>query len=375
VIIQISHLLFPRSLSRAWRAEFVKTKKVKMPTKSICIAIAVLSSCFFLKINAQVKTLSGRILSSDEIDRFIQKQMDSLKIPAISFAIIQEGKVVYYKATGVKNYKGELMDSSTLFEAASMTKPVFAYAVHKLVCQGLLSLDTPLYRYYPYDDIDYDDRYKLITARMVLSHTSGFPNWRPCGSCDLTIRFEPGTNYGYSGEGFEYLGFAVKHRLNRKLEDVVAQEVFRPLGMDKASLTANQYVSEHLADGLKDNTEWGWNNRSLKPNVSYSLYTDAKEYSKFVIHLMKESHIPGSAFQQMSIPQTEAEPGKWACLGLFMRQTPYGLKYSHSGNNNNRFNSNFEFYKDRDLGYVLFINCHQEPALTKRLNQFLESGS
>jgi CubicO group peptidase (beta-lactamase class C family) len=345
-----------------------------MPAKSIRIAIAILSTCFFLKTTAQVKTLSGRILSAREIDLFLQKQMDSLKIPAISFAIIQEGEVKYYKATGVKNDKGELIDSSTLFEAASMTKPVFAYAVHKLALKGQLSLDTPLYRYHPYDDIDYDDRYKLITARMVLSHTTGFPNWRPCGSCDLTIKFDPGTAYGYSGEGFEYLGFAVKHRLNRRLEEIIAQEVFRPLGMNKATLIANQYVSEHLADGLKDNTEWGWNNRSLKPNVSFSMYTEAKEYSKFVIHLMKEYHTPGSAFKQMSVPQKEAEPGKWACLGLFMRQTPQGPRYSHSGNNNNRYNSNFEFYPDKDFGYVFFINCHQEPAFTKRLNQFLESG-
>jgi CubicO group peptidase (beta-lactamase class C family) len=136
-----------------------------------------------------------------------------------------------------------------------MTKPVFAYAVHQLVKSHQLDLDTPLYRYYPYDDIDYDDRYKLITARMVLSHTTGFPNWRNGG--ELRIMSDPGTKYGYSGEGFEYLSLVVKHLLNKKIQHVVEQEVFRPLSINNSFLIKNPYVMDHLADGLKDNKEWG----------------------------------------------------------------------------------------------------------------------
>jgi CubicO group peptidase (beta-lactamase class C family) len=321
---------------------------------------------------AQIKTLKGKTLSTKEVDSFVQNQMDSLKIPALSIAIIQKGKVVYYKATGVKNEKQESIDTTTVFEAASMTKPIFAYAVHKLVKNQQLSLDTPLYRYYPYDDIDYDARYKLITARMVLSHTSGFPNWRNGG--ELRINSDPGTKYGYSGEGFEYLGLVVKHLLNKKIQDVVEQEVFRPLSINNSFLIKNQYVLDHLTDGLKDNKEWGRNNLWLQPHVALSLCTEAKEYAKFVIKIIKESKSSSSIFQQMSVPQMQIEPNKWICLGLFMEQTLYGPKYYHSGNNNNRYNSNFEFYKDQDMGFVFFINCHKEPAFTKRLNDFLENG-
>lgn len=339
-----------------------------------------LIAILFLLLNAQfsraqLKSLSGKTISSDELDSFILDQMDSLKIPAISIAVIQNGRIAYYKATGVKNYKGESIDSNTVFEAASMTKPVFAYAVHRLVQRGLLDPDTPLYRYYAYDDIDYDDRYKLITARNVLSHTSGFPNWRGGGGSELTIRFDPGTQYGYSGEGFEYLGLVVKHRLNKRVEDIVDDEVLHPLQMNNAFLVKNQYILDHIADGMRDNVEWGWNNRTYRPNVAYSLCTEAREYAKFVMQLMRENQSPQSVSTQMSVPQKEIEPGKWACLGIFMEETKYGPKYGHSGNNNNRFNSNFEFYKDKDLGYVFFMNCHQEPAFTPRLNKFLETGT
>lgn len=335
---------------------------------------ALLLLCLAQPAAAQIRTLKGTVLSGKDIDAFVRRQMDSLKIPALSIAIIQSGRMMYYKATGVKNDRGEPVDSNTLFEAASMTKPVFAYAVHRLVQQGRISLDTPLCRYYPYDDIEYDDRYKRITARMVLSHTTGFPNWRGGGGSPLTIGFEPGSKYGYSGEGYEYLGLVVRHLLNKKVQEVVEQEVFRPLLINNAFLVTNQYVQDHLADGLRDNTEWGWNNPFLRPNVAYSLYTEAREYAKFVMGLMRENRSSTGVFAQMASPQAQADSNKWACLGVFMEPTPYGPKYSHSGNNNNRYNSNFEFYGERDLGYVFFMNCHQEPEFTRRLNRFLEQG-
>lgn len=338
----------------------------------IRVGIVLFMLCFTQRSNGQIKTLKGKSLSGKELDDFILSQMDSLKIPALSIVIIQNGRVMYYKATGVKNDKQEVVDTNSVFEAASMTKPVFAYAVHKLIQKHQINLDTPLYKYHPYDDIDYDDRYKLLTARMVLSHTTGLPNWRNGG--ELAIKFEPGTKYGYSGEGFEYLGLVVKHVLGKKIQDIVQTEVLSPLSINNSFLIKNKYVLDHLADGLKDNKEWGRNNVWLQPHVALSLCTEAKEYAKFVIQLMKENCSSKSVFQQMSVPQIQIEPNKWVCLGLFMEKTAYGPKYYHSGNNNNRYNSNFEFYKDQDMGYVFFMNCHKEPQFTKRLNEFLENG-
>ena len=171
-----------------------------------------------------------------------------------------------------------------------------------------------------------------------------------------------------------YLGLAVSQLIHKPIQDIVDQEVFRPLAIRNSFLMENKYVMDHLADGLKDNIEWGRNGPWKGSNVASSLCTEAKEYAKFVIELMRENKSSSGIFQQMSAPQMQIDSGKWVCLGIFMEQTPYGPAYSHGGNNNNRYNSNFKFYKYHDLGYVYFMNCHKEQAFTKRLDKFLETG-
>ncbi|GAH17818.1 unnamed protein product, partial [marine sediment metagenome] len=217
-------------------------------------------------------------------------------------------------------------------------------------------------------------RYKLITARMTLNHTSGLPNWRYCSCQELNIGFMPGTQYSYSGEGFEYLGIVVKHLTGRKLQDIIQDYVFTPFSINNSYLIKNEYVEKHLADGYKDNKEWGKNCSYTRPHVAFSLYTEAKEYAKFAIALMRESTEPNSIFQKMASPQLEIEPQKFVCLGIFMEQTPFGIKYYHEGSTNNRFNSNFEFYKDSQIGYVYFMNCHKGTDFKKRLNEYLING-
>lgn len=336
------------------------------------LPIVFLLLCVSHKTIAQIKTLKGKNIAAIDVDKFIKNQMDSLEIPAISIAIIEDGRIVYYQASGVKNNEKQSIDTNTLFEAASMTKPVFAYAVHKLIKKHVLDLDTPLYKYYPYEDIQYDNRHKLITARMILSHTTGLPNWRD--GAKLTFIATPGGKYGYSGEGYEYLGKVVAYLTGKKLEDIIEEEVLNPFDIKNSYLIKNKYVEEHLADGLKDNQYWGKNRLWLQPGVAFSLCTESKEYAKFLMALMKESGSLGSIFQSMSLPQLEVDPQKSICLGIFSEKTPYGLKYSHSGNNNNRYNSNFEFYKDSKIGFVFFMNCHKELQFTKRLNDFLING-
>ena len=105
--------------------------------------------------------------------------MDSLNIPGLSIAVINDGKVVYHQTFGFANLEKKLpVTKKTIFEGASLSKSVFAFFTMKYVEEGRLDLDKPLYEYLPNADIAYDERYKKITARMVLSHRSGLPNWR-----------------------------------------------------------------------------------------------------------------------------------------------------------------------------------------------------
>ncbi|HET9432232.1 MAG TPA: serine hydrolase, partial [Chitinophagaceae bacterium] len=171
--------------------------------------------------------------NSVQVDNFIENYQRYYKIPGVSLALIKDGKVVYHKAYGVSNIMtGDKVNDLTLYEAASITKPVFAFAVQRLVERGVIDLDKPLYLYLPYDDIAYDDRYKLITARHVLTHRTGFPNWRWMNQDGkLNLKFTPGTGYGYSGEGFEYLKMVVEKISGKKVEQVLQEEVIKPMGL------------------------------------------------------------------------------------------------------------------------------------------------
>lgn len=116
--------------------------------------------------------------------------MDSLKIPALSIAIINDGNVGYSKNIGVKNIlTQEAVDENTLFEACSLSKPVFSYFVKLLAGKGIIELDTPLYTYYKDPEITDGANYRLLTARMVLCHASGFPNWRENSNERLSFLF------------------------------------------------------------------------------------------------------------------------------------------------------------------------------------------
>jgi CubicO group peptidase (beta-lactamase class C family) len=126
--------------------------------------------------------------------------MKDARVPSLSLAVIHDSKIVYSKGLGVRNIDtGEPVNEETIFEAGSLSKPVFAYAVLKLVGQGIINLDEPLHKYLPYKDIEQDSRYKLITARMVLSHTTGFVNLRWINpEKKLDLKFAPGERFWYS---------------------------------------------------------------------------------------------------------------------------------------------------------------------------------
>jgi len=113
--------------------------------------------------------------------------MEEADVAGLSCAILNDSQIVYQKAFGYRNKSdGSRNDDQTLFSAASFSKTVFAYLVMLLTEEKVIDLDKPLYEYldkplyeYPaYADLKGDDRYQKITARMALSHSTGFPNWR-----------------------------------------------------------------------------------------------------------------------------------------------------------------------------------------------------
>ena len=296
--------------------------------------------------------------------------MKEADLPGLSIAIIRNGELAWYHGFGVKNSKTkEPVDDSTVFEAASLSKPVFAYAVMKLVDSGKFDLDKPLTSYLPGNyDVGPDPRLGQITARRVLSHTTGLPNWR--GGPELKIYFTPGEKFSYSGEGFVYLSKVIEQVTGEKFEDFMKKTVFEPLGMSSSS-----YVWQSSYDQLKTSRhnflgEPTFQNKPLKPNAAASLHTTAKDFGTFVAAMLNGTGLKKETLRQMLTPQIKVDEGgmntttrpadklsatvSWG-LGWGLQTTPDGLSFWHWGDNGDTRAYVVAFEKQK-TGVVVFTN-------------------
>src|SRR5215203_5417573 len=166
-----------------------------------------------------------------ELERTISRLMMEGEVPGLQIGLVRGGKVDWIKSFGVKNAEtGGAVTDETIFEAASLSKPVFAYAVMKLVEAGRLDLDKPLQSYLSEPYLPGDDRINKITARMALDHTTGFQNESRPGQ-PLKINFAPGERFSYSGEGLLFLQRVVEKITGEKFDVFMRRTVFEPLGM------------------------------------------------------------------------------------------------------------------------------------------------
>lgn len=240
----------------------------------------------------------------------VPRLMEEAVVPGVQIALIRNGITAWHGAFGLANTQtGAPVTDASVFEAASLTKPLFAYAVLKLVDEGRLDLETPLVTYLPGRyDLESDDLLKSLTARHVLSHRTGFPNWRPTGQ-PLKIHFTPGERFSYSGEGFVYLGAVVERITGETIEAFVRRRVFEPLAMASSSLVwqARYEPLKVFGHGVIGNvtgrgTPW-------RPNAAASLHTTAQDYAKFVAAAIAGAGLRPETAGQMLSPHARLDEG------------------------------------------------------------------
>jgi len=177
----------------------------------IALAIFYISALADERQKIQLKTTVDQVALSSELKEKIPDLMERALIPGLSMAVIRDGKIFWLREFGIKNVEtGESVADDTVFEAASLSKPVFAYGVMKLVDQGELDLDKPLVdivsrSYLERVDPRYktdDERFSLITARMVLTHSTGFPTGSMAGP--YPSLFNPVRNSAIRGKPLIY---------------------------------------------------------------------------------------------------------------------------------------------------------------------------
>ncbi|MCL5995431.1 MAG: serine hydrolase [Chloroflexi bacterium] len=251
-----------------------------------------------------VKTLDGKSISTAELETFIEQIMEKADVAGLSCAILNDSQIVYQKAFGYKNKRdGARNDEQTLFSAASFSKPVFAYLVMLLAEEKVIDLDKPLHEYlekplceYPaYADLKGDDRYQQITARMVLSHSTGFPNWRFfTQDGKLSLLFAPGSRHSYSGEGIALLQMIVEVVTGRDLETLAQEMIFQPLGMTRSSyIWQTQFEANYASPHDEFGRPRGAKIQPAKPDASGSMVTTAGDYARFLFGILnaKEQRI------------------------------------------------------------------------------------
>lgn len=266
----------------------------------------------------------------------ISKIMSEKNIPGISYSWLEEGKIKESFAIGKANNDNQPIDQETVFSAASLSKPIFAYIVFQLVEEGILELDTPLYTYFDYPDIAHDPRNKLVTAKMVLSHTSGLPNWR---KGKLQFQYEPGERFRYSGEGFVWLQKVTEHLKGKNLEQLAKEYVFEPLGMKRSSFVfLEEFEANHSLSFKKNGKQMG-KSKVKNPNAAASLQTTSYDYALFLEALLEGKRMNPNLQQLMFTPQIPVDPeeGKeqqvyWG-LGVGIQETTEGRQVFQWGDN------------------------------------------
>jgi CubicO group peptidase (beta-lactamase class C family) len=310
------------------------------------------------------------------IDQFMLERMEFFEIPGATLSIIEGNKIIYSQTYGVTNSKTKhLVTSKTLFEAGSITKLVFAFAVMRLYEKGKIDLDKPLYQYLPSNDID-DERYKLITARYVLSHQSGLENWpKKDATGKFKLSFTPGTQFGYSGQAYEYLKEVIEAITSKSIDVVLREEVIVPLKLNDMHFKGNEAIVKYGANGHKKYlpSDILLANKTM---VAYTLQTTSEALAKFAISLNQRKGLKKETYDELFKVHSKREDGtKWG-LGVRIEETSSGISYGHSGSTDRGFISNLVFYKDSGLGFIILTNSQLGGWLSlPLLNEYLILGN
>jgi len=227
----------------------------------------------------------------------LPQMMADMCVPGVSIAHPHSAQTAETATFGVMRAGcASPVARETVFQAASISKPVFAYVVCSLVEEGVLDLDRPLSLYGAEPFVIDDPLLEQVSARHVLSHTTGWPNWRPKGE-PLVREAAPGERYGYSGEGFVYLQRVVEHLTGQDLEALARARVLEPLGMRSSSFGWPADGDPLLATGHDARGTPLDQRQPESPNAAYSLHTTATDIGTFIAALLR------GASTAMLVPQ------------------------------------------------------------------------
>jgi len=271
----------------------------------------------------------------DEIESRLPQWLEESGTPGASVALIGGGHVVWARGFGSKEAtSSDPVSAATVFEAASLGKPLFAYLVLQLCQSGKLNLDTPLWHYYEYADLARQPQALALTARHVLSHTSGLPNWRPSRE-GLRFLCDPGERFMYSGEAYVYLQLVAERLTETPLGELMRRSVLLPLKLNASSYVwrdafEGNVAAGHLADGTPIEKR-----RPERANAAWSLHTTATDFAAFMTNFFDRdsTRLMRSWLRETFTPQAQVEASLSWGLGWGLAGAEGRDSFWHWGSN------------------------------------------
>lgn len=301
-----------------------------------------------------------------------RRAMEESHANGLAIAVIDHGKVVSVEAFGKRNAKGDPLTVDTVMYGASITKAVFGYLVMQLADEGKISLDRPIAAMLPRPIPDYgnldaygqwgdlagDDRWKTITPRMAMTHSTGFANFgflEP--DSKLRIHFDPGTHFSYSGEGIMLLQFGLEQGLGLNVGAELQRRFFGPLGMTRTSLMWRPDFAGNLADGWTGDGKVEPHDERSRVRVAGSMDTTIADLAKFAAYMVRGGGLSKTAAGERvrgglpittatqfpnflaDVPADERVPGLAAGIGVIAFTGPQGPGWLKGGHNDSTGNT------------------------------------
>jgi CubicO group peptidase (beta-lactamase class C family) len=367
----------------------------------------ILFSIFILGhacIHAQsIKRIDGSVISSDSLTDKIVYLMNAANVSGVAVSVFNEDQPVYMKTFGFADVPNKipLKENSELY-AASLAKAVFAYIVMQLVQENVIELDKPLVEYLSKDLTDYqipgkrrgyqdlkgNERYKKITARMCLTHTTGFPNWRWIEEDQkIKFRFDPGTRYSYSGEGLYLLQFVIEQVTGKDYENICRERVFKPLGMNGTSMIWQKEFEASVCYGHNAEGQPYELRKWTEAGCAGTMTTTPEDYTKFFTALINHQHLTVKSFDTMTNTQvlikSKRQFGPLARvdstgnddiqlgygLGVGVFHTPYGRAFFKEGHDDGWGHYSI-CYPDKKIAIIILTNNDNGEHIFKELLEY-----
>lgn len=347
-------------------------------------------------------------VSIDGIDKRVEAAMQRTRSRGLALAVIENGEPLLVKSWGARNAVGDPLETDTIMYGASLTKSVFAYVVMQLVDDGKVDLDQPiaamLLRPLPdygnldafgnWGDLSGDERWRMLTPRILLTHSAGFANFafvEPDGR--LKFHFDPGARYAYSGEGIILLQFALEEGLKLDLGREMQRRVFDRFGMKNSSMTWREDFARNLADGWTIEGAVEPHDERSRVRAAGSMDTAIEDFARFAAGFMRGEGISAAARAEMLRPQLaitsatqfptlapEAPPERrWtslsAGLGLLTFDGPQGRGFFKGGHNESTGNFWVCLERGRRCVVILANDVRAEAAFPELVDSILgETG-